>query len=89
MSTLLQLTIEGKEEFAPPKINYMKFIRRIADENPELLDVVMHKGLMLKFARYAGIEPDKWGVSLPEIKWLFSCSSNVERARRSFCADAF
>ncbi|MBU2213837.1 hypothetical protein KKC44_06135 [Patescibacteria group bacterium] len=89
MPTLLQLTIEGKEEFVPPKVQYCKFIRHIDEVKPELLDAARHKELMIEFANHYGLHPEKWGASLPEIKWVLSCGFNVERARRSFCADAY
>jgi len=90
MPSIHQLTIDGQEEFVPPRrINYVKFIDGISDSKPELLDSKQHKDLMIEFAIYAGLEPRRWGISLPEIKWVMSCGSNVERARRNHIADAY
>ena len=88
MPTFLQLTIEGKPEFVPPRVNLHVFLDSIQRTRPVLLNPHCHHDLMVEFARFAGLTPDEWGMRLPEIKWLLERSPDIERACRQFRSDA-
>lgn len=89
MFTLLQLTIEGKSEFVPPRLNYRRFLDHVFIRSPALLEPSEHGILLVELARFAGLKPDEWGMSLDALRWLFNCSPDLERACRRFRADAF
>lgn len=89
MPTVLQLTIEGKTEFIPPRINLHTFLDTVLRTKPDLLDPRVHSSLMMEFARFAGLKPDEWGISLTAIRWLLERSPDVERACRKYRANAY
>lgn|GEM_PF-6372965 len=89
MSSFYQSTITGKSKFVPPCVNYRRFLDHVALKTPELLEPREHGSLLLEFARFAGLKPDSWGMNLDSLAWLFNCSPDLERACRSFRADAF
>ena len=89
MTTLYQLTITGQEDFRPPKVNIRVFLDHVQLKNPKLLHPAHHRDLMLEFARFAGLKPDRWGMNLSAIQWLLERSPDIERACRSYRSDAF
>ena len=88
MPTFYQLTISDQADFIPPRVSVRDFLDYILASRPTLLSPKRHKELMLEFARYAGLDPDNWGICLEAIKWLLERSPDVERACRAFRADA-
>ncbi len=89
MPTIYQLTIEGQPEFVPPKYNLWSFLDHIASTRPKLLDPKSHGDLILAFAHWVGLEPDRWSKNMAPILWLLKVSPDIERSCRKFRADAF
>ena len=89
MTTAYQMNITGKSEFVPPRVNYRRFLDHVFLRAPNLLDPIEHGSLLVEFARFAGLKPDSWGMNLDSLVWLFKCSPDLERACRSFRADAY
>jgi len=84
-----QLTLNGQNEFLPPHFKLRAFLDKIFQTAPQLLDPRQHKELMMELAEYVGLKPTEWGIQLSVIKWLMEISPDVERACRSYRADAF
>ena len=85
-----QLTIDGTEEFIPPKINIQTFLESTLDTHPELLEPQNHGLLMMEYGVFSkALKKDlEGGSALDAILWLLKQSPLVERRCRQFRADA-
>ncbi|MDO8649517.1 MAG: hypothetical protein Q7R81_07095 [Candidatus Peregrinibacteria bacterium] len=88
MTTFYQLTIGGRQEFIPPKHNIWSFLDHISQRRPKLLDPHRHGDLVIEFAHYLGLNPERWGKNIGPIMWLLKISPDLERACRKYRSDA-
>lgn len=89
MSSSYQKNIFGNDDFQPPRYNVRAFLDLISIRRPKLLDPHRHGELLIAFAHYVGLEPDKWSRHIGPIAWLLKISPDIERACRKYRADAF
>jgi hypothetical protein len=83
-----QKNIFGNDDFQPPKYNIWSFLDHISIRRPKLLDPRRHGDLIIEFAHFVGLQPDKWNKHLGPISWLLKVSPDIERACRQYRADA-
>lgn len=89
MFSVYQTTIGSAEEFQPPKFNLGVFLDHITAKKPKLLDPRRHGDLIIEFAHFIGLQPDRWSKDLGPIAWLLKISPDIERACRKYRADAY
>lgn len=88
MTPHFQCNLFGQEEFSPPRYNLCTFLDHIADRRPNLLNPSRHGDLIIAFAHYVGLEPDRWSKNISSIAWLMKVSPDIQRACRQYRANA-
>ena len=88
MTTFYQMTLDGKAEFQPPKFNLWVFLDHVTAKRPKLLDPRHHGDLIIEFAHFIGLQPDRWSKDLGPIAWLLKISPDIERGCRQYRSDA-